>query len=264
MEVCVVGATGGVGRWLVRSILESEDFTLNSAVARRAAGSDVGLAIGDEACGVVVVGTIEEALASGPDVVIDFTHPSVRMKHVMAAIDQSTPMVIGTTGFTAEEFEVLDAAAREAGVGLVTGNMSLTAALLQHLCLIAAAHVPHWTIVEYCKATKPDVPSGTARELAELMGAVRRPDYTLAVGEHVGDIGSLGADIAGSRVHAIRSPGITEAAVEVLFALPGERLSMRHDAEHPSIFVGGSLLAAQKVPGFVGLVRGLDQLLFDQ
>ncbi len=42
MEVCIVGATGGVGQWLVRAVLASDEFTLNSAVARRAAGQDIG------------------------------------------------------------------------------------------------------------------------------------------------------------------------------------------------------------------------------
>lgn len=264
MKVCVVGATGGVGRWLVRAVLGSDDFVLHSAVARTSAGQDVGTAIGDDPCGIIVVDDIEVAFEGKPDVVIDYTHPSVRMKHVMAAIEQSIPAVIGTTGFTAEEFDEVDRAARDAEVGLVTGNMSLTAALLQHFCLTAAAHIPNWSIVEYCKATKPDVPSGTARELAELMGDIRQPQYELELDQHVGDTTSLGADVAGSRVHAIRSPGITEAAVEVLFGLPGERLTLRHDAEHMSIFVNGSLLAARRVRDFKGLVRGLDTLLFSE
>ena len=57
----------------------------------------------------------------------------------------------------------------------MTGNFAITAALLQHLARFAARHVPHWEVVEYNKASKPDVPSGTARELAELLGRVRAP-----------------------------------------------------------------------------------------
>ncbi len=264
MRVCIVGATGGVGQWLVRAVLDSKEFTLTGAVARTAAGQDIGVAIGDDACGIIVTDDLGEALEARPDVMIDYTHPSVRMDHVTAAITHSIPVVIGTTGFTAAELDELDQAARTAGVGLVTGNMSLTAALLQHFCLIAAEHVPHWTILEYCKPTKPDVPSGTARELAELMGNVRQPQHILDTSQHVGDTASLGADVAGSRVHAIRLPGITDAAVEVLFGLPGERLSIRHDSEHPSIFVGGTLLAAQRVHSITGLVRGLDTVLFER
>lgn len=264
MKVCIAGATGGVGRELVRAVLDSDDFTLVSAVAREAAGVDVGTAVGVQDCGVSVVSDINEALESQPDVLIDYTHPDVGLLHAMSAVEHSVPTVIGTTGFTARNFDTLDAAARDAGIGLVTGNMSLTAALLQHFSLQAAEHIPNWTILEYCKASKPDVPSGTARELAELMGKVRAPIYQLGLHDHVGDTTSLGADVAGSRVHAIRTPGINEAAVEVLFGLPGERLTIRHDAEDPTIFVAGTLLAAQRVSAITGLVRGLNRLLFVQ
>ncbi|MBT5415890.1 MAG: 4-hydroxy-tetrahydrodipicolinate reductase, partial [Rhodospirillaceae bacterium] len=203
------------------------------------------------------------ALDRKPDVVIDYTHPSSRMANVMAAVERRVPMVIGTTGFSSAEFEEIDRAARAAGIGLATGNFSLTAALLQHFAVIAAAHLPHYTVLEYCKAEKPDVPSGTARELAELMAEVRRPDYALSTGDHIGYPESLGAEIDGVRVHAVRLPGYS-AGVEVLFGLQGERLALRHEmGADDSIFVEGSLLAARKVQGFQGLVRGLDKLIFD-
>lgn len=263
MKVCISGATGGVGKCLVRGVLAREEFVLDSAVARTAAGQDIGTAIGADPCGVTVTADLDEALARQPDVLIDYTHPDARMKHVMAAIGRGIPVVIGTTGFTADEFEELDAAARAAGVGLATGNFALTAALLQRFAVMAAAHVPHWEVIEYCKPSKPDIPSGTARELAELMGEVGRPHHELESDQHTGPTEALGADIAGTRVHAVRMPGYT-ASVEVLFGLAGERLTMRHDmGEDDSIFVDGSLLAASKLPNITGLVRGLDTLLFD-
>ncbi|MDA0705021.1 MAG: 4-hydroxy-tetrahydrodipicolinate reductase [Proteobacteria bacterium] len=263
LKVCLSGATGGVGRCLARAILAHDEFILDSAVARAAAGRDLGEAIGQEPCGVVVTDDLGAALDRKPDVVIDYTHPSVRMANVMAAVERKVPMVIGTTGFSSPEFEEIDHAARTAGIGLATGNFSLTAALLQHFAVMAAAHLPHYTVLEYCKAEKPDVPSGTAREVAELMAEVRKPDYALSAGDHIGYTDSLGAEIDGVRVHAVRLPGYS-AGVEVLFGLKGERLALRHEmGTDESIFVEGSLLAAQKVQGFQGLVRGLDKLIFD-
>jgi 4-hydroxy-tetrahydrodipicolinate reductase len=52
--------------------------------------------------------------------------------------------------------------------------------------------------------------------------------------------------------------------VEVVFGAPGERLIIHHDEQgDASIFVDGTLLAARRVQGLSGLVRGLDSLLFD-
>ena len=60
----------------------------------------------------------------------------------------------------------------------------------------------------------------------------------------------------------MRLPG-SNAAVEVVFGAPGERLTIRHEEQgDPAIFVAGTLLAARRVQSFSGLVRGLDSLLF--
>ncbi len=112
----------------------------------------------------------------------------------------------------------------------MTGNFAITAALLQHLARFAAPHVPHWEVVEYNKASKPDVPSGTARELAELLGRVREPEIELTDDDLIGPLEARGAEFGGARVHSIRLPGYA-SAVEVHFGLPGERLVMRHDAD---------------------------------
>src|SRR5205085_8754560 len=58
IEVCVAGATGWTGRALVRGVLDADDLALRSAVARSAAGTDVGVALGGEAIGVPVFGTV--------------------------------------------------------------------------------------------------------------------------------------------------------------------------------------------------------------
>ena len=65
--------------------------------------------------------------------VIDYPHPTVAKAHVMTAIARGVPMVLGTAGLAAADFEQIDEAAKAAGVGVMAaGNFSLTAALLQH------------------------------------------------------------------------------------------------------------------------------------
>ena len=86
-------------------------------------------------------------------------------------------VVIGSSGLTADDFAEIDAAARARSLGVVaSGNFSLTAAMCQAGALLAARHLPTWEVIDYASATKPDVPSGTARELAERLGEVRRPE----------------------------------------------------------------------------------------
>lgn len=264
IRVCLAGATGQIGRRLVPAIVAAEDLALVSAVARKAAGRDLGEVLGGAPLGIAVQAGVADALAGTPaDVLIDYTHPTAVRAHVLAALAGGVAVVVGTSGLKAADYPEIAAAATTAGVGVATGNFSVTAALLQHLARIAARHVPQWEIVEYNKAAKPDVPSGTAGELAEVLGAERRPDPAAADTHPIGPHDEArGADIAGTRVHSVRLAGFASAC-EVIFGMEGERLSLRHDcAESAEPFVFGTLLAARRMVSQPGLHRGLDSLLF--
>ncbi len=264
IRVCLSGATGNVGRCLADGILQADDMVLVSAVARSAAGRDLGEALDREPIGVTVSGSLAEALRMPADVLIDYTHPSVIRDHTLAALKAGLAVVVGTSGLKPDDYPEIEQAALAAGVGVATGNFAVTAALMQYLARIAAAHVPNWEIVEYNKAAKPDVPSATAVELAEMLSAVQKPTRPVADAERIGPyMESRGADIEGTRVHSVRLPGFASAC-EVVFGLPSERLSLRFDEEggNGEPFVFGTLLAARLMVKRRGLYRGLDRLMF--
>lgn len=264
LEVCVSGALGSVGRRLVERIVAGDEFRLHSAVARREGGSDVGTILFGRPVGIPITERLEDALDRRPDVLVDYTHPSVIRDHVALAFARKIPVVIGTSGLFDDDFERIDADAREADVGAATGNFSITGAMLQHLGRIAARHLPQWEVIEYGRAEKPDVPSGTARELAEMLGRERAPLASTADSSLIGPREARGAAVGGARVHSIRMPGCGPT-VEVVFGLPGERLVIRQDEQADGgIFVEGTLLAARRVQEIRGLVRGFDALLFDE
>lgn len=263
LTVCMAGATGWTGRALVRGVLDAPDLTLRSAVARSAAGSDLGEALGGEALGVPVHATVREAL-DGVDVLIDYTSPAAVKANTLAAIEAGVSVVIGTSGLTAADFDEIDAAARERSVGVVaSGNFSLTAAMWQAAALLAARHLPQWEVIDYAGAAKPDVPSGTARELAERMREVRAPELGHPIEDLHGPREARGANVGGTQVHSVRLPSFV-VSTEVVFGLPDERLTIRHDAGGtPEPYVAGTLIAARRAPGLAGLTRGLDALLLD-
>ena len=261
--VCLAGATGWTGRALVPAFLHAPDLALRSAVARSSAGADLGAALGGDALGVPVHGTVAEAL-EGVDVLVDYTSATAVRGNAMAAVEAGVHVVIGSSGLSAADFEELDAAARERSVGVVAaGNFSLTAAMMQAAALLAARHLPQWEVIDYASATKPDVPSGTSRELAERLGALREPEIGRPVDDVEGPREARGAGIAGTRVHSVRLPSFV-VSTEAVFGLPGERLTIRHDAgESPEPYLAGTLLAVREVGRRVGVTRGLDRLLID-
>jgi 4-hydroxy-tetrahydrodipicolinate reductase len=135
--------------------------------------------------------------------------------------------------------------------------------LLTRFAEMAAKHLASWEIVDYAYEGKPDAPSGTARELASKLGAVKAPHVARAVTETLGARDARGATLAGTQMHSVRLPGFV-SSVEVHFGMPGERLTLRHDSVDPTApYVGGTLLAVRRVREFRGLVRGLGALLAD-
>jgi 4-hydroxy-tetrahydrodipicolinate reductase len=93
------------------------------------------------------------------------------------------------------------------------------------------------------------------------MGKVRQPQLEVPLEEIRGLRETRGGTLAGSQVHAIRLPGFVLGA-ETLFGLPDQTLSIRHNAgSSAKPYVDGALLAIRKVPGLLGLHRGLDAVL---
>ncbi len=263
LTVCIAGATGWTGRTLVRGVLDAPDLRLGSAVSRSVAGRDLGEALGGEPLGVPVHASVREAL-DGIDVLIDYTSATAVKGNTLAAVDAGVAVVIGSSGLTAEDFREIDSAARERSVGVVaSGNFSVTAAMCQAAALLAARHLPQWEIIDYASATKPDVPSGTARELAERLVEVREPAIGRPLDAIQGPREARGASVGGTQVHSVRLPSFV-VSTEVVFGLPDERLTIRHDAGGTAEpYVVGTLIAVRKAPGLIGVTRGLDTLLLD-
>ena len=77
----------------------------------------------------------------------------------------------------------------------------------------------------------------------------------------MGERAARGATVSGTQVHSVRLPGYV-IGVEVVFGMPDQRLSLRHDAgSSAKPYVDGALLAIRKVGTLVGLHRGLDTVL---
>ena len=263
INICIAGATGWAGRALVAAVLEADDLALRSAVSRSGTGGDLGIALGGDELGVPVYGTVAGAL-DGVDVLIDYTSHSVVKANTLTAIERGVAVVIGASGPTAADYVEIDAAARAHGVGVIAaGNFSITAAMAQAAAVLVARHLPQAEIIDYASETKTDVPSGTSRELAERLAGVRAPVVARSIDEIEGPREARGASIAGIPVHSVRLPSFS-VSTEVIFALPDERLTIRHDAGSSAApYVSGTLLAVRMVIGRVGLTRGLDTLLFE-
>lgn len=265
IRACFAGITGWTAPPIVAAIEEAGDLVLTAGVSRSAAGRRLADVVGASGNGEVHA-TVAEALAAAEvDVLVDYTSAAAVRDNVWTAVEAGVNVVIGSSGLSAEDYTELDVLARSKGVGVVAaGNFSVLAAVLRRAATMAAQHLDRWEIIDYAKAEKPDVPSGTARELAEAMGQVRAPGAAVPLADLRGPVEARGADVAGTRVHSVRLPGFV-VTTEVVFGKAGEKLIMRHDpGTSPEPYAEGTLLAIREVASVPGVRRGLDSLLFTE
>jgi len=260
-RICIAGATGWTGRSLVAAIEKSDDLELVGAVARSHANVKLSSVVESQS-NCLISGSIEEALKTPTDVLIDYTQPDIAKHNVMKAITAGIHSVIGTSGLTDADYEEIDRAARQNKVGvLAAGNFSISAVLMKEFAKIAAKHIGQWEIIEYGTPGKVDAPGGTGREVAFQLSKIRKPFIQNPIEKTQGLREARGASVNGTQIHSIRLPGFI-SATEVIFGAPGQRLRITQDSgDSAEPYVAGTLLAARKVASFVGLVRGLENIL---
>lgn len=253
--IVVTGASGRMGRMLIETIQASDKARLSGALERPGhdwIGRDLGTCLGGAELGVTV--TDDPAVAfDGAQAVLDFTAPSATVAFARAAAEAGAAHIIGTTGFSKEDLAAIAESAKKTVI-VRAGNMSLGVNLLTVLVKQVAAALDEdfdIEVVESHHNRKVDAPSGTALMLGQAAADGRGVDL-----DKVADRGRDG--ITGARKRgdigfvAIRGGGIV-GEHDVIFAGPGERITLRHVADDRSLFAKGALKAALwaqgKAPG---------------
>jgi 4-hydroxy-tetrahydrodipicolinate reductase len=262
LRLSLAGATGWAGSELARAIADAPDLDLTSAVARAGAGRALGDVLGEPRLRCRISPSVAEALASPCDVLIEYTSPASAKGNILEALERGAHVVVGTSGLTDDDYREIDVVARRQGRGvLACGNFALTVVLLQKFAAMAAKVIPQWEVIDYASDAKVDAPSGTARELAARLGGVRAPAPTVPVTETLGARDARGATLSGVQVHSLRLPSFVISA-EVIFGMPDQRLTIRHDSGTSARpYVDGALIAIRNVSRLVGVHRGLDTVL---
>jgi len=262
IHVAVAGASGRMGREVVKMVLDEADFVLAAASARSAGPVDAGTFVGKPACGVTFSSTLDEALDSGPiDVLVDFTVPHAVYENAKAAISRGIRPVIGATGLSPEQIDELDKLCKERGIGgLIAPNFSIGAILMMQFAAQASKYFPNLEIIEYHGDQKLDAPSGTSIKTAELISKVREEHRQGNPNEEETIEGARGGYYNGFRIHSVRLPGVF-AQQEVIFGAFGQSLKIRHDSYDRAGYMPGVAVAVRKVMGYEGMIYGFEHLM---
>ncbi len=245
-NIIIAGSSGRMGHSLLEATIQDPDLTLHAALDRAdcpQVGRDAGELFGAP-CAVKISTDLATAL-TGAHVLIDFTRPEPSLIYLEACRLAGVGMVIGTTGFTPAQREVIKIAAQDIPV-VFAPNMSVGVTLLINLVQSAAKVLATGYDIEIIEAHhrhKVDAPSGTALRLGEAAAAALGHDLSSCAiygregvtGERdpstIGFATVRGGDIVGDHT--------------VLFAGIGERVELTHKASSRGTFALGALRAAK-------------------
>ncbi|HSJ02439.1 MAG: 4-hydroxy-tetrahydrodipicolinate reductase [Verrucomicrobium sp.] len=224
IKILVTGAKGRMGQAVIQSVERDADCVVGAAV-------DVG-------------DSLDEALPKC-DVVIDFTSHHFSSELVAACVKHKVPFVMGTTGHTQAERELIQEAAKTLPV-VFAPNFSVGVNTLFWLTRQAVRILGEpfdLEVLEMHHRMKTDSPSGTARRLVEILCEETHVSYEDDTRHgRKGDVGARTKKEIG--VHAIRG-GDVVGDHTVVFANVGERVELTHKASSRDTFSNGAVRAAK-------------------
>ncbi|MEO7560420.1 MAG: 4-hydroxy-tetrahydrodipicolinate reductase [Nitrosospira sp.] len=246
LNITITGSSGRMGRALLEAISRTPDMRLSAALEREGSSclkKDAGELIGSP-CNIAITDDVAAALP-GSDVLIDFTRPEGTLAHLAVCRTLGVKMVIGTTGFSAQQKKDLKAASKDIAI-VCAPNMSVGVNVTLKLLEVAAKVLNEGYDIEIIEAHhrhKIDAPSGTALLMGEVVAqALGRNLSEVAVYGREGNTGERAPATIGFAT--IRGGDIVGDHT-VMFAGTGERIEISHKAGSRATFAEGALRAAR-------------------
>ena len=226
MRVVVCGANGAMGKLICESLKDE-------VVGRVSIDGENGAAR-----------TFDELGKTEAHVVIDFSHHTAVADVLSYAKQIGAAAVIGTTGHTPEEKEMIFAAAKEIPV-FYAGNVSLGIAVLCRLVKEAVRYFPDADveIVEVHHTRKVDAPSGTAHMLFNAIKEVRPQAW-----ENCGRAGEGKRTKDEIGIHALRMGNVV-GIHEVHINTGSQTLVLKHESGSRAMLADGAVAAARFMEG---------------
>ena len=250
LKIAVAGAGGRMGQMLIEAVLASGDCTLSGALdvaGGRSVGQDAGAFLG-KTTGVLITADLHAGL-QGAQVLIDFTRPEGTLAHLPVCRELGVHIVIGTTGFSAEQKAVIAAHAQYTAT-VFSANMSVGVNVMLKLLAQATQALGEGYDIEVIESHhkhKVDAPSGTALAMGEVLAQARGVDLdTQGVFTRHGHIGERAP---GSIGFATVRGGDIVGEHTVMFCGKGERVEIAHKSSSRVNYADGSLRAARFLAG---------------
>ena len=248
IKLAITGCMGRMGQQIIKSAKSNRNFTITVLTENRLINKKIN--------GINISLNDEKAFKKA-DVIIDFTIPKCTFEVLKIASKLKKKVVIGTTGFTKKEENLIKKYSRKIPI-LKAGNMSLGINLLMYLTEIASASLGNNYLSKVFEAHhrhKKDHPSGTALMLGKGIAVGKNKNFYKLIGKKYLNKKSFpyGKKI---NFNSIRKGEII-GEHEVKFSSGKEIITLNHEAFDRSLYSEGALTAAKwlynKKPGLYSM-----------
>ena len=248
INLTITGCMGRMGQQLIKTTKKEKGFKIHSLTEYKH--------INKKFNGIRPQLNTENAFKN-TDVIIDFTIPKCTFEVLKIASKLKKKVVIGTTGFTKKEENLIKSFSRKIPI-LKAGNMSLGINLLMYLTEIAAKSLGNKylsKVFEVHHKHKKDYPSGTALMLGKGIAVGKNKEFYNLIGKKFLNKKNFPYG------NKINFNSIRKAEVigehEVLFSSGKEIIKLNHEAFDRTLYSEGALSAAKwlmnKKPGLYSM-----------
>jgi len=240
LKLCVAGAAGRMGQAIIAQALAKGHQITGATEAPNCPA--VGRALCDFGVNseTKISADINKALQDA-DIFISFTTPAADLINIPVAVDRGKRIILGTTGFTADQHQKITAIMAGKVPAVFSPNYSVGINILFKLAqqLKAFPQGYDFSINEIHHIGKVDAPSGTAKKLGEIITDVR--GYTKTVSGREGISPRQANEL---EVTTLRAGGVA-GIHSLIIAGSNEMLRIEHTAFSRDVFAQGAVYAAE-------------------
>ncbi|MFW9938236.1 MAG: 4-hydroxy-tetrahydrodipicolinate reductase [Candidatus Thorarchaeota archaeon] len=251
IKLLILGPTGSMGKLITELALNDQEIQVVAACDVSHVGELLGslISIKDpNKIKITDVNNLQEIIEeTQPDVAVDFTTAEATEKNCIICVRNAIRCVIGTTAMSKEFYEDFEKLVKEnKAPAVISPNMATGVNILFKAASILTNYMSDWDIeiIEAHHHRKLDSPSGTALKIGQIITNTLGTDF-----EKVAKFGrnrGLNKRAIGAEneigIHSVRGGDIVGDHI-ILYAGPGERIELKHQAHNRSCFASGAIKA---------------------
>ncbi len=251
VKLLIFGPTGSMGKLISKLALDDKDIDVVAACDVQKIGEELANIVGmndPNKIKITDIKNLKETISdTNPDVAVDFTVAAATEKNCMICAENGIRCVIGTTALSQEFLDKFEMEIKKNHApAVISPNMATGVNVLFKMASVLTSYLSDWDIeiIETHHHRKVDAPSGTALKIGQIISETIESEFEKIVkfGRQRGPSKRLVGAKQEIGVHSIRGGDIVGDHI-ILYAGPGERIEVKHQAHSRICFADGSIVA---------------------